>query len=132
MTWLIIAIRLFWFAWTSFTTISPWPQIVSGIPIGFGVLIISIQGFNYIIDCYSVNANSAIAAVTFVRSMLGAVFPLFAGAMFHGLGVQWATSVLAFVSTALIPVPIIFYFFGARIRSWSKFVPPQGSGPGGH
>ena len=33
---------------------------------------------NYIIDCYGFYANSAIAINTFIRSIAGAVFPLFA------------------------------------------------------
>ena len=92
-------------------------------PIGFSVIVITLQGLNYIIDCYTMYANSALAASTFVRSLFGGAFPLFAGAMFHDLGVPWATSTLAFISVALVPVPVLFYKFGARIRSWSKYVP---------
>jgi len=33
----VLVIGLFWFAWTSFPTISPWPQIISGVFIGAGV-----------------------------------------------------------------------------------------------
>lgn len=102
-----LPIGLFWFAWCSFPSISPWPQIIAGVPIGFAVIIITLQGFNYTIDVYMMYANSAIAAITFVRSMFGAGFPLFATYMFEGLGVPWATSVLAFVAVALIPVPIL-------------------------
>lgn len=40
-------------------------------------------GLNYIIDVYQMNANSAIAANTMVRSLAGAGFPLFAVAMYH-------------------------------------------------
>ena len=43
--------------------------------------------------------------------------------MFKGLGVPWATSVLGFASLALIPVPILFFKFGAKIRTFSKYVP---------
>ena len=78
---------------------------------------------NLELDTYTMNANSALAAMTFVRSCFGAGFPLFATAMFNQLGVPWATSTLAFISLALVPVPILFYKFGARIRSKSKFVP---------
>lgn len=33
----LLAFGLFWFAWTSFRTINPWPQIISGACIGCGV-----------------------------------------------------------------------------------------------
>jgi DHA1 family multidrug resistance protein-like MFS transporter len=74
----ILPIGLFWFAWTSFPDISPWPQIISGIPLGMGIILIFLQGFNYIIDTYLMYSNSAIAANTFLRSFFGAGFPLIA------------------------------------------------------
>lgn len=58
---------------------------------------------------------------TFARATFGAGFPMFAGSMYKGLGVGWATSVLGFVCVALIPFPIIFWYYGEKIRSWSKF-----------
>ncbi|MCJ1307371.1 hypothetical protein MMC25_001017 [Agyrium rufum] len=119
----LFPIGLFWFAWTSSPNITPWPQIIAGVPIGAGVLMIFIQGLNYIIDVYLMYANSAIAANTFVRSFAGAGFPLFATGMYHNLGVAWATTILAFLSVAMIPVPILFFFYGKKIRGWSKFSP---------
>jgi DHA1 family multidrug resistance protein-like MFS transporter len=66
-------------------------------------------------------ANSALAANMFLRSAIGAAFPLFATYMYNGLGVNWATSVLGFVAVALAPVPIIFFVRGAKIRKTSRF-----------
>lgn len=40
---------------------------------------------NYIIDAYLMFAASAIAANTIMRSIFGAVFPLFAYYMFEGM-----------------------------------------------
>lgn len=73
----VLPIGLFWFGWTSSPGISPWPQIIAAAPIGFGIILIFLQGLNYIIDCYLWSANSAIAANTFVRSWVGAGFPMF-------------------------------------------------------
>ncbi|KAF2456447.1 MFS multidrug transporter [Lineolata rhizophorae] len=112
---------LFWFAWTADPGINWVPQVLAGIPIGAGILMIFMQGLNFIIDCYLTNANSGIAANTFVRSFLGAGFPLFATGMYHNLGVAWATSLLGFLSAALAPVPVLFYIYGAKIRSWSRY-----------
>ena len=120
---ILFPIGLFWFAWTSSPNITTWPQIIAGVPIGAGVLMIFIQGLNYIIDVYLMYANSAIAANTFVRSFAGAGFPLFATGMFHNLGVAWATSLLGFLTLAMIPVPVLFYIFGHKIRAMSKFSP---------
>jgi hypothetical protein len=43
----LFPIGLFWFAWTSSAHISPWPQIIAGVPLGAGILIIFMQGLNY-------------------------------------------------------------------------------------
>lgn len=68
-------------------------------------------------------AASAVAANTFLRSIVGAIFPLFATYMFEGLGIQWASTLLGCVAVLLIPLPICFVLFGKRIRSRSKFAP---------
>jgi MFS transporter, DHA1 family, multidrug resistance protein len=65
-------------------------------------------------------ANSAVGGNTLLRSFFGAAFPLFAPFMYHNLGVDWATSTLGFTSIAMMPIPILFYKFGHRVRSWSK------------
>ncbi|KAI9872823.1 MAG: Citrinin biosynthesis cluster MFS transporter mrr1 [Pleopsidium flavum] len=116
---------LFWFAWTSNPHITWVPQVLAGIPIGAGILMIFMQGLNYIIDVYLMHANSAIAGNTLVRSFAGAGFPLFAAAMFHNLGVAWATSLLAFLTAAMFPVPVLFFIYGKKIRALSKFSPTE-------
>jgi DHA1 family multidrug resistance protein-like MFS transporter len=119
----ILPAGLFWFAWTSSVEISWVPQAIAGVPIGMGILMIFLQGLNYIIDVYLMNANSAIAANTFLRSFAGAGFPLFASYMYNSLGVNWATSTLGFACAALVPVPFAFFHWGAKLRSMSKFSP---------
>lgn len=49
--------------------------------------------------------------------------PLFASGMYHNLGINWATSLLGFLAVALLPVPFLFYRYGARIRKLSKYSP---------
>ncbi|KAJ6129062.1 Major facilitator superfamily domain general substrate transporter [Penicillium capsulatum] len=79
---------LFWFGWTSDRSIFWVPQVIAGGPIGMGILVIFIQGLNFIIDCYMMFANSATAANTLVQSLVGGAFPLFATQMYHNLGVD--------------------------------------------
>ena len=119
----LLPIGLFWFAWTSNPHITWVPQVIAGIPIGCGIMMIFLQGLSYLIDVYLMYANSAIAANTFVRSIAGGGFPLFASAMYHNLGVPWATSLLGFLTIAFIPAPILFYIYGKRIRQMSRFAP---------
>lgn len=120
---IILPIALLWFAWTSFPRITWVPQVLSSAFIGMGMLVTFWQGMNYIMDCYGFYSNSAIAVNTFIRSIAGAVFPLFAPAMYHKMGVRWATSLLAFLCVAFLPAPILFYKYGKRIRAKSRYVP---------
>jgi DHA1 family multidrug resistance protein-like MFS transporter len=117
----ILPIGLFWFAWTSSPKINPAPQIISGVVTGCGILMIFMQGLNYIVDVYRLNANSGIAANTMLRNVFGAAFPLFGMQLYDRLGVPWATSLLAFLAVAFIPGPLLFYVYGKRIREKSKF-----------
>jgi DHA1 family multidrug resistance protein-like MFS transporter len=108
---------------TSSPSISWVPSVLATALIGIGCMVPFWQGMSYLIDCYGFYANSAIAVNTFIRSFFGAFFPLFTHAMYTKLGVAWASSLLAFVCVAFLPVPVLFYFYGARIRSKSKWAP---------
>lgn len=48
---------------------------------------------------------------------------MFSRYMFDALGVQWAATLLGCIATLLVPIPIAFYFYGAKIRERSKFAP---------
>ena len=84
---------------------------------------IFLQALNYLVDAYLMFAASAIAGNTFMRSLCGAGFPLFARQMFEGMGIQYASTVLGCVAAVLAPIPFIFYIYGGRIRSKSSYAP---------
>ncbi|KAJ6102374.1 MFS general substrate transporter [Penicillium sp. IBT 16267x] len=121
---ILFAAGLFWFGWTGFSGTVHWiAPTLSGLFTGFGLLIIFIQLFNYIIDTYLMFAASAIAANTFCRSMVAASFPLFSRQMFENMGIQWASTLLGCLAAVLVPIPVCFYFYGKRLRMKSKFAP---------
>jgi MFS transporter, DHA1 family, multidrug resistance protein len=66
---------------------------------------------------------SAFAANTVMRSLVGAAFPLFTVQMFTALGINWACTLIGLIGLLLAPSPFLFYKYGARIRSKSKFAP---------
>lgn len=76
-----------------------------------------------LIDNYGPWANSAIAANTLTRSLVGGSFPLFTAAMVHNLGYQgtWAMALLAFLALGMAPIPLVFYHIAPRLRAMSKF-----------
>ncbi|PHH82953.1 hypothetical protein CDD82_4171 [Ophiocordyceps australis] len=115
---------IFWFGWTGYKENIPWiVPALSGIFTGFGLMSIFLQVMNYLVDAYLMFAASAIAGNTFMRSLCGATFPLFARQMFQGMGIQWASTLLGCVALALAPIPFVFYKYGAQIRQRSAFAP---------
>ncbi|RAL07379.1 MFS transporter [Aspergillus homomorphus CBS 101889] len=116
---LLIPIGIFWYAWTANPSIYWASSVCANLLIGCGMYLLFIQGFSYIVDCYTAMANSALGINGSMRSIFGASFPLFASQMFHGLGVAYATTILGAVCVALVPVPVCFWYWGRRIRMWS-------------
>ncbi|CAI9626637.1 mfs general substrate transporter [Alternaria burnsii] len=115
---------LFWFGWTGYTGQIHWiVPVLSGLLTGFGIFSIFLSLLNYIVDAYLMFAASAIAANTFMRSIFGGVFPLFATFMFNGMGIQWASTLLGCVAAVLVPMPVVFYLYGKKIRGRSTFAP---------
>jgi MFS transporter, DHA1 family, multidrug resistance protein len=76
---------------------------------------------NYLADAYPRYAASVLAGNDLIRCAFGASFPLFGAGMYHKLGVGWASTLLALLSCVFIPVPILLYFYGERIRLASKY-----------
>jgi len=117
---------LFWFGWSGYKKEIHWiVPTLSGLLTGFGLLSIFLQSLNYLVDAYLMFAASAIAANTFLRSLAGACFPLFATYMFDSMGVNWAGTLLGCVAVVLVPIPIAFYIYGERIRRRSAFAPTK-------
>ncbi|KAI0375173.1 MFS polyamine transporter [Pilatotrama ljubarskyi] len=88
--------------------------------IGGGMVLI-FQGMQtYIIDAFTRYAASALAAVSFFRSIGGFGFPLFAPAMFSALGYGKGYTILAAVSAGVAwPAMWLFWRYGKKIRSMS-------------
>ncbi|KAK9356461.1 major facilitator superfamily domain-containing protein [Lipomyces doorenjongii] len=117
----LVPIGLFIFAWTSYPHLIWVGPCLAGFPCGLGFCVLYNSANNYIVDSYQHHAASALAAKTFLRSIWGATVPLFTIQMYHRLGNEWAGSLLAFLSLACCAIPYLFYFYGAKIRSYSKY-----------
>ncbi|KAG0647389.1 Major facilitator superfamily multidrug transporter mdrA [Hyphodiscus hymeniophilus] len=112
-----------WFSWTSvpITIHWIWP-ILAGIPFGAGNCLVFIYASNYLAGCYGVYSASALAGNTVIRSIIGGTLPLAGPAMYAALSPQWAGTLLGLVQVALIPIPFVFYKWGAKIRARSPLI----------
>ncbi|KAI0394552.1 MFS general substrate transporter [Xylariaceae sp. FL0594] len=117
----LVPVGLFWFAWTSFGWVHWILPIIGSAIFGCGTLLSFNGVFTFLVDSYPLYAASALAANSFLRCAFAAAFPLFGKQMYRGLGNQWASSVLAFVTLALTPLPYVFYRIGKRVRQRSRF-----------
>lgn len=117
----LIPVSLFLFAWTAGRTHWILP-VIAEVIFGMGQLILFMSAMIYITDCYGpLYGASAMAANTLLRYLFGAAFPLFAVQMYQNLGTAWATSLLAFISCAMAPIPWCFWHWGPALRKRTRF-----------
>ncbi|MCJ1397241.1 hypothetical protein MMC11_000433 [Xylographa trunciseda] len=110
------------FAWTCAPPVHwIWP-ILAGIPFGAGNTGVFIYASNYLAGSYGIYAASAMAGNSVVRSFLGGTLPLAGPAMYQTLGPHWAGTLLGLVQVIIIPIPVIFYRYGGRIREKSALI----------
>ena len=112
----LVPLSLFWFAWCAEYHVDCAVTISSTVFFGLGQITIMNSVQNYYIDSFSKYAASAIAAGTVFRSIFGGVVPLFAPVLFDKVGYGWGISVFAFCALVLTPSPLLFYYFGERVR----------------
>lgn len=116
-----IAVGLLWFAFTTYPSIHWIVPLIGSAFFGFGQVLVFISAINYIIDAYTLYAASSLAANAIMRALFGFAFPLFTTQMYANLGVQWASSIPAFLALVCAPVPFALYRYGAWIRDRSPY-----------
>ena len=139
----LFPVGLFWFSWAGADPNVHWiVPALAGIPLGLGQITIFLQCLNYLIDAYVDFAASAIAANTVLRSAVAAAFPFVGRFLFvppspplsapapppspgggGRLGIGWAGSLLGFLALAMVPIPLVFFLKGERIRRKSRWAP---------
>ncbi|TKA67743.1 hypothetical protein B0A55_07781 [Friedmanniomyces simplex] len=117
----LFVISLFWLGWTARPDIHWIVPTLSALPFGIGFLLIFMGELNYIVDAYEVFAASAMGAASCSRSIFGVILPFAAKPMYSRLGINWACSLLGFLSLVMALIPFVFIRFGDRIRANSKF-----------
>ena len=117
-SWLIPT-GLFWFAWTAAPPLPAAVGIIAGVPFGIGLLTAFLDIVAYLTDCYGPYGASALAANGLLCRLFGAAFPLFAANLYDTLGVAWGNSLLGFIAAAMAPLPLVFFYFGPKLRERS-------------
>ena len=119
---ILLPAGFFWYGWSAEARVF-WIMPDIGAALLAGATICGYQAIQtYVIDSYTKYAASAVASITFLRSIAGFAFPLFAPQLYGQLGYGWGNSLLAFIAIAIgVPAPWLFWTYGARLRAKSQY-----------
>ncbi|KAM0103441.1 hypothetical protein ACP6JE_001972 [Aspergillus fumigatus] len=118
---LFVPIGLFWYGWSAEKQLHWMMPIVGTGFVGFGMLASFLPIQTYLVDAFSEHAASVTASMTVVRSLIGAFLPLAGPAMYARLGLGWGNSMLGFIALTMLPLPVVFYYYGKKIRTYPAF-----------
>ncbi|KAF1917615.1 major facilitator superfamily domain-containing protein [Ampelomyces quisqualis] len=110
------------FAWTCTPNVHWIAPILAGIPFGAGNCGVFIYASNYLVHSYGIYAASALAGNAVLRSAMGGALPLAGPKMYQSLGPHWSATMLSLIEFALIPIPVVFYLYGHKIREKSALI----------
>lgn len=113
---------MFTYAWTSYSYIH-WvaPSVGLGM-VGAGSVLVVSGVSDYVVDAYSSYAGSAMGAVATGENIFSAFLPLATMSMYGNIGLQWASTLLAFIALVLSLIPLLMFFWGKEVRSRSPFM----------
>lgn len=123
----IMPIGIFIFAWTSSPSIHWIFPLIGAAIYACGAFLIFQTLFNYMLASFKPQYMASIfASNDFFRSVIAGVFPLFGGFLYHNTGsekypVGWGSSILGFITIAMIAIPVLFYLNGPKLRARSRF-----------
>lgn len=114
-------IALFWLGWTNYKSVSVWSDLGSVVLLGFSWAGIYVTVYQYLLDTYGIYAGSALAIITCWRYLASGFINMVSRPIYDGIGVHWAATLFGCLAVIQMPLPLIFYFYGARIRAKSRF-----------
>ena len=75
----------------------------------------------YVVDAFGLYAASAMTGLIVARCLMGTFLPLLTTPLVDNFGYGWGFTVLAFLSLALAPIPVVVLRYGEEWRQCSKY-----------
>jgi len=99
---------LFMYGWSAEYKVHWIVPVLALVLYGFGQVAIFMGTLTYAVDSFPQYAASAVAAVSFLRSLVGTFLPFAGPPLYSSLGYGWGNTVLGFIAVALTPMIILF------------------------
>lgn len=113
----LMPIGTFVYGWTAYYRVQWIVPMIGTSLIGLGVVVITAAAQLYVMDMFGPQgAASALAATMLLRNSSGAFLALAADPLYDSIGLGWGNSVLGFILAAFLPLPVVFYVYGAWLR----------------
>lgn len=75
----------------------------------------------YVVDAFGIYSASSVTAVIVTRCLMGTFLPLATKPLVDRYGYGWGFTVLAAISVATIPIPVILFKYGHEWRQLSRY-----------
>ncbi|KAI0181028.1 hypothetical protein GGR52DRAFT_567278 [Hypoxylon sp. FL1284] len=115
-----LPVCLFWYGRTARESVHWIPHIIGSSFFAVGAVTLFYTVFTYLGMSYPACAASIFAGNALFRALFGESFPLFARELFRHLGIGPGNSLLGGIAVCFIPIPLVFYRYGEKIRHISK------------
>ncbi|KAI1158395.1 fluconazole resistance protein 1 [Nemania serpens] len=113
-----VSFGLFIYGWTAFNRVHWIVPIIGTFVIGIGAFFILVPSQLYLVDLFgSAGAASALGANNLARFLASTFLPLAGPRLYATLGYGWGNTLLGFLALAFVPVPVLLYKYGERLRA---------------
>lgn len=125
----LMPIGIFIFGWTAAKDLHWIGPLIGAAIFAAGAFLIFQSLFNYLSMSFWRYLASVFAGNDLFRSIMAGAFPLFGRPLFLNLkterfAVGWGSSILGFISVAMISIPVLFLLNGPKLRARSKYAGP--------
>ncbi|KAJ5098241.1 MFS transporter [Penicillium argentinense] len=97
-----------------------WSPLITSAFVGFGMTTIFTSDYLDVIDSYGMYSASALGFVAFTQYLLSGGVMISGSTIYERHGVHYTLTVVGAICAAMAFIPYMFYFYGARIRQFSK------------
>lgn len=109
------------YGWSAQLRLPLWVMLLSVGLVGATLMLAFVPLSAYVVDAFGLYSASAMTGLIVVRCLMGTFLPLLTTPLVEWFGYGWGFTVLAAVSMALAPIPVVLLRYGERWRQCCKY-----------